>query len=257
MDDLRHRMDVAADAAWRAGKLTLSYFQTGLAVETKADRSPVTAADREAEATLVERLRREFPRDGVLGEEKGEIVGSSGFRWILDPIDATCSFIRGVPLYGVTVGLEGPGGEALVGVIYLPALEELVVAGRGEGCYWNGRRTHVSSVSSLEEACVVYTGDECFEETGTLDVPPRLREHVRLQRSWGDCYGHVLVATGRAEAMLDPVLDLWDAASLLPIVEEAGGVFTDWTGARTIHGRSGVSTNRALATELRALLGGE
>ena len=165
MENLRHRMDVAADAASQAGKLTLRYFQTSVACEIKADGTPVTVADREAEAFLVETLRRAFPADGFLGAEHGESPGTSGYRWIIDPIDGTKSFIQGVPLYGVLLGLEAPDGESIVGAICLPALDELVVAGRGEGCYWNGRRARVSAVTTLADACVTGTAAEGFEMT--------------------------------------------------------------------------------------------
>jgi histidinol phosphatase-like enzyme (inositol monophosphatase family) len=256
MDSLKHRMEIAADAAWQAGKLTLRYFQTGVDVETKADSTPVTIADRASEEFLIEFLSREFPDDAFLGEEYGERPGTSGFRWILDPIDGTKSFVQGVPLYSVLVGLEDASTESVVGVICFPALSEIVVAARGEGCYWNGRRACVSTVDKLSQACAVYTGAEEFEETGTVDAQQRIAESVRVVRGWGDAYGHVLVATGRAEAMLDPALSLWDVAPLLPIVEEAGGVFSDWKGRRTIHGESAVTTNSALAEPVRALLVG-
>jgi histidinol-phosphatase len=255
-ESLKRRMEVAGDAAWKAGRATLRYFQTDLAVELKADRSPVTAADRETEALLVELIAREYPGDGFLGEEHGERRGSSGYRWVLDPIDGTKSFIQGVPLYGVLVALESPEREPLVGAVCLPALGELVVAARGEGCYWNGRRARVSAVSSLAAACVVYTGDDSFGASGTMAVKERIGERVRVMRGWGDCYGHVLVATGRADAMLDPILGDWDCAPLLPIVEEAGGVFTDWQGRRTILGKSAISSNAAIAAELRAIVRG-
>jgi len=254
MESLAHRMELAADAAWKAGKVTLRHFQTGVEVETKADSSPVTVADRAAEEFLVAFLSREFPRDGFLGEEFGERPGRSGYRWILDPIDGTKSFIQGVPLYSVLVGLADASGESVVGAIAFPALDEVVVAARGEGCFWNGRRARVSSVDDLARACVVYTGEECFEMTGTAAAERAVRARVRVVRGWGDAYGHALVATGRAEAMLDPVLSVWDVAPLLPIIEEAGGVFSDWSGRRTIHGTSAVTTNAAVARELRGLL---
>lgn len=247
-------MDVAADAAWLAGKLTLGYFQRQVTVDTKADRTPVTIADREAEQFLADFLLQAFPDDGILGEEFGERSGSSGYRWVVDPIDGTRSFVRGVPLYGVLVGLEDPKGEPVVGAVCFPALGDLVVAGRGEGCFWNGRRVRVSTVADLSEACVAYTDEECSSETGTLEVCRKVRERVGVVRGWGDCYGHVLVATGRVEAMLDPVLADWDCVALLPVVEEAGGVFTDWRGQRTARGKSAVSTNAALGAQLRELI---
>ena len=147
----------------------------------------------------------------------------------------------------------------------MPGLDETLVAAVGEGCYHNGSRTdgaraNVSTVSDLSSACVTYTGFETFRQSGSLGVHSLLGGQVKVLRSWGDCYGHLLVATGRAEVMLDPVLSLWDIVPLKPIVEEAGGVFTDWQGRGGSGGSSGISTNSALAEEVRAIIsaaGGE
>jgi histidinol phosphatase-like enzyme (inositol monophosphatase family) len=253
-ENLEHRLRVASDAAWEAGKLTLRYFQTRISVDLKADRTPVTVADREAEELLHASLTREFPSDAFLGEERGERPGTSGFRWIIDPIDGTKSFIQGVPLYGVMVGLEDPAGEAVLGVVAIPGLGDLVAAARGEGCRWNGRTARVSTVATLKDSCVAYTSLKTFEDSSREAAFERVRRRVRVVRGWGDCYGHLLVATGRAEVMLDPILADWDCAALLPILEEAGGRFTDWRGDRTVRGKSGISTNGKVTAELMSLL---
>jgi len=253
-DNLKHRMDMAQAAAWEAGKVTLRYFQTKVTIELKSDQTPVTAADREAEELLCNFLGREFPGDAFLGEERGDRPGTSGWRWIIDPIDGTKSFIQGVPLYGVMVGLEDPRGEAVVGAISFPPLGDLVAAAKGEGCRWNGRRARVSEVSRLDQACVAYTSRKTFDHASLGPVFERVLQRARLLRGWGDCYGHMLVATGRAEVVLDPILNDWDCAALLPILEEAGGTFTDWKGKRTFRGKSGISTNGKVTAELRALL---
>ena len=253
-DNLKHRLDVAIQAAWEAGKLTLRYFQTQLCVEVKGDKTPVTIADKESEDLLFRILLGEFPQDSFLGEERGERSGSSGFRWIIDPIDGTKSFIQGVPLFGVMVALEDPRGTAVLGVVNVPGLNELVAAARGEGCSWNGRRARVSSVAALKDACVTYTSHKTFDDSGRTAAFDRVRARSRVCRGWGDCFGHILVATGRAEAMLDPVLADWDCAALLPILEESGGTFTDWLGNRTHLGKSGVSTNGKVQAELMAHL---
>ena len=143
MTDLQKRMELALEAARKAGELTLEYFQKGIEVELKADQSPVTEADRNSEALLIELLSKEFPNDAFLGEESGERPGSSGYRWVLDPIDGTRSFVQGVPLYGVLVGLEDPAGEAILGVINMPGLDETLVAAVGEGCYHNLSLIHI------------------------------------------------------------------------------------------------------------------
>jgi histidinol phosphatase-like enzyme (inositol monophosphatase family) len=255
-DNLKHRLEIAKAAAWEAGKATLRHFQTSPAIEWKADRSPVTAADRESEGILLSILRREFPGDAFLGEEGGERPGTTGFRWIVDPLDGTKSFVQGVPLYGVMIGLEDPKGEVVAGAISFPALGDLVAAARGEGAAWNGRASRVSGVADLKDACVCFGSARAFQETGNAAAFERIVAGSRITRGWGDCYGHVLVATGRAEAMLDPVIEVWDAAALLPILEEAGGAFTDWKGRRTVRGRSGISTNGRVDRSLRALLDG-
>lgn len=245
-------LDFAIDAAFQAGRLALSHFQTGLDVERKADRSPVTVADREAEALLRRLIEKRFPGHAIVGEEMGGSGTDSRHRWILDPIDGTRSFARGVPLFGVLIALELEG-EIVAGVCYLPALDEMIAAARGLGCRWNGREARVSRVASLGEGIVSLT------EPGSLDEEHRafwtkLKRRAGALRGYCDCYGHCLVATGRVEVMLDPVMNLWDSAALAPIVEEAGGTFTDWSGRRTVDGGSAISTNRACFEELTALM---
>ncbi len=255
MSDLRRRMEFAADVARGAGEVVMRHFQKALEVERKADRSPVTEADRAAERFIRERIRSAFPRDGLLGEELGEEPGTSGRRWLIDPIDGTKSFVQGVPLFGVLVGVEGPEGPE-AGAVYLPALDELVCGARGEGAWWNGARARVSAVGDLGEACLVYSSLRNFDLAGPGPAAAwrRLASASRIQRGWGDCYGHVLVATGRAEAMFDPILNPWDSSPFPPILAEAGGTFTDWDGRPTIHGGSGISTNGRLLPEVLALL---
>jgi histidinol phosphatase-like enzyme (inositol monophosphatase family) len=243
-------METATQLAWVAGRATLRHFQTGVGVELKSDATPVTAADREAEEIIRMGLQQAFPEDGVLGEEFGEIAGSSGRCWIIDPIDGTKSFVRGVPIYGVLVGLEDQRGEVVVGAVYIPALDDMVHAAKGHGCWWNGRRARVSSVQDFNEACVCYTSSRSFFQQHPDYDFHELAGKVGLLRGWGDCYGHLLVATGRAEVMLDPVLSPWDCAPLVPILQEAGGTFTDWRGEATIRGKDGVSTNGHLFDEV-------
>ena len=244
-------MQFAIAAAREAGEITLRYFRTELRVETKADRSPVTVADRQSETRLRELIGREYPGHGILGEEQGDQQGSGPYRWIIDPLDGTKSFIHGVPLYGVLVGLEEVGereedGRVLLGVAHFPALGETVWAARGMGCFWNGRPARVSEVTELGEATVVYTSYRGIVKKGRAEVLERLAEAALLERSWGDCYGYLLVATGRAEVMLDPVTNPWDVAAVQPILEEAGGSFTDWRGRATIYGGDGMATNGRL-----------
>ncbi len=250
----RALLDIALDIARRAGDRTLRYFQSGPEVEIKADASPVTVADREAEQLARELIEKRFPSDGIVGEEFGRTNAGAERTWILDPIDGTLSFVQGVPLYGVLVAVE-QGREAIVGVMHFPALNESVYAAVGEGCWWNGATARVSETASVEEALVVCTNAEEIERRGHRSGWDLLRERARMVRTWGDCYGHALVATGRAEAMIDPILARWDAAALKPIIEEAGGRYTDFSGNDTQHSDSGISTNDALAVEVRRILG--
>ncbi len=243
--ELKELLDFAVRQARDAGDITNRYFKGSFAAERKADNSFVTIADREAERYLRENIERAFPDDGILGEEEGEKIGTSRRRWIIDPVDGTYSFVHGVPLYGVLIGLE-IDTESVLGVVNLPALNELVYAARGLGCFWNGELAHVSSTRSLNEALLLSTDFGLCEQYGFGPAAESLQRQVNARRTWGDAYGHVLVATGRADIMLDPVMNAWDCAALLPIVEEAGGTFTDWQGDRTIYGGNAISTNEAL-----------
>jgi histidinol phosphatase-like enzyme (inositol monophosphatase family) len=252
--DARTLMQAAEDVARKSGDVALGYFRQGIAVDTKGDGTPVTVADRTAEKTAREWIESRFPEDGILGEEFGETRAGAKRRWILDPIDGTKTFIRGVPLWGTLVAVA-EGEKILAGAAYFPPVGEMLVAAPGQGCWWNGKRTRVSEQADLSKAVVLST-DERF-----LVHPERgakwraLTAKAAVARTWGDCYGYLLLATGRAEVMVDELLSPWDAAALQPIVEEAGGVFTDWTGTRTSFGGNGIATNAALAEQVRELLG--
>lgn len=252
----RELVEFAVEAAWQAGKITLEYFQAPFDLEVKPDQSPVTIADRRAEQALREAIGARYPDHKVLGEEYGE-TGPDGatFRWILDPIDGTASFVRGVPLYGVMVAVERDG-VPVAGVVNLPALGEIVYGALGEGTYSNGRRTRVSSVDRLEDALVLSTSESAMARFGRGDEYRRLCDASKMQRTWSDCYGHVLVATGRAEIMLDPIMNIWDNAALLPILQEAGGTFTDWSGTPTHTAPEALSTNGVLLEQVLAEIKG-
>lgn len=247
--ELRELMEFAAGLARDAGEITLRYFRRALTPERKADGSFVTAADRAAEKFLRAEIMRRFPDDTIIGEEEGAQAGKSDRRWIIDPIDGTYSFVHGVPFYGVLLGLE-IADEPLVGVVNMPALGELVKAARGQGCYANDERAHVSATATMDDALLLSTDFGTCARYGFGAAAEELQRRFAARRTWGDCYGHLLVATGRAECMLDPVMNVWDCAPLLPIVEEAGGTFTDWTGRRTIRGGNAISTNSALCAEI-------
>jgi histidinol phosphatase-like enzyme (inositol monophosphatase family) len=259
--EIKPRLALARTAGIEAGRLTLRYFQTtSYQVQRKADNSPVTIADRSAEELLRERIAAAFPRDGILGEELGEVQGTSGFRWILDPIDGTKSFIHGAPLYGTLVAVEHDE-RALVGFVFMPALDEGVFAGAGQGS-WHFRgqsepsRTNVSTRSKLSECLLLTSAFDTFVERGAGGALDALVKAAWITRTWGDCYGYVLVATGRADVMIDPIMNVWDCAAVQPIVEEAGGTFTDWQGRPTIHAGEAIATNGQVLKEVLAVTHG-
>ncbi len=253
--ELKHLLDFAVRLAREAGAITYRHFKGSFSAEHKADNSFVTIADREAERHIRSIIERTFPDDGILGEEEGVKNGVSDRRWIIDPVDGTYSFVHQVPLYGVLIGLE-IADEPVLGVVNLPALNELIYAARELGCFWNGERARVSTTKELQQALLLATDFGVCEQHGLGSAVDSLSRKVHARRTWGDCYGHVLVATGRADIMLDPVMNIWDCAALLPIVEEAGGTFTNWRGERTINGGNAFSTNGVLfESVLQAITG--
>ncbi len=247
-------MDAAEAVARVAGEVALRHYHRGVTVETKKDGTPVSVADRQAEEAARAWLEKHCPEDGILGEELGATRPEARRRWILDPIDGTKTFVRRVPLWGTLVALA-EGENVLAGAAYFPAVDELVVAAQGAGCLWNGRPARVSAVAKLSEALVLTTDARMGTQAQVRGLEG-LCVRAGLVRTWGDCYGYLLLATGRAEVMVDSIMAPWDAAALQPIIEEAGGVFTDWSGRRTAFGGSVVASNAALASEVRAALGG-
>jgi histidinol-phosphatase len=251
-------VEAAIEVAKIAGAVALEHHERHLRLErivasVKSDGSPVSEADRAAESAARAFLARTFPDDGIVGEELGEERPTAKRRWCLDPIDGTKSFLAGAPLWGSLVALV-EGDEVLAGAAYFPVTRELVAAGPSTGLFVEGSMGGVSEVDRLAEATVLTT-DERFPDAPECVAPFRaLAARSRIARTWGDCYGYYLVATGRAELMTDGRLSIWDAACFLPIIEEAGGVFTDWAGRRTVLGRGAIATNRRLATELRSAL---
>ena len=255
--NLRPYLEFAVQSAYEAGRLTLGYFGTEAArPEFKADDTPVTVADREAERLIRGKIEARYPNHAILGEEFGESERpDSDHLWVLDPIDGTKSFVRGVPLYGVLIGLE-IDGVCEVGAAYFPALDEMVCAATGEGCYLNGRKAHVST-RTLAQGIACFTGAASFVEHGRGASWERALAAAGSVRGWSDAYGHALVATGRAELMLDPILNPWDCGPFPPILREAGGYFGDWSGNETIFANEGMSTTRTLLPEVMRLVAGD
>ena len=242
------------DIARGAGEITLKYFQNpDLEIITKSDSSPVTRADRESEQYIRTRIREHFPDDLILGEEFGLGGSNHSVRWILDPIDGTKSFIHGVPLYGVIIARE-ENGEVTHGVVHMPALNEMVSAGKGEGCFWNGNRSKVSNGTDLSKSLLCTTSPSRLQHVLGDAKYKTITESFGIYRGWGDCWGHILVATGRADVMLDPRMAIWDEAPLGVIVEEAGGVYFDFAGVRTIESGTLACCAPGVAEQVRAML---
>jgi histidinol-phosphatase len=257
--ELQPRLDFALDVAREAQDLILQYYRNAdLSVDLKQDASPVTAADKGAETLIRDRLAKSFPDDGILGEEFGTTESKNGYRWILDPVDGTKPFVHGVPLFGTLIGVEFEG-RMVIGVARFPALDEVVYAAEGTGTWWRigeaePRQTHVSQTTELAKAVFCFTEPQRFGKIGRPEVLQTLMQTCCMSRGWGDCYGHVLVATGRADVMIDPELSAWDAAALVPIVREAGGAWLDWNGQESIHSGHGFSVNAGLKDQVLALL---
>ena len=252
-DERATLLQAVSELAALAGAIALEHFRPGISVETKGDGSPVTLADRSAERAAREWLSQKFPDDAVLGEEFGEERGGARRRWLIDPIDGTKSFVRHVPLWGTLIAVEEEG-KVLAGAACYPAVDELVAAGVGQGCWHNGSRCSVSQVSSLSAATVLTTSARFKSSARRRAAWAALESNSYIARTWGDCYGYLLVATGRAEAMFDDAASAWDVACFQPIIEEAGGVLTDFRGERTPFGGSVIATNRALANNIRAIM---
>ena len=252
------------EIAREAGQAILAIRRhVSLQVQQKEDGTPVTQADRDAEMLLRERIGQRFPDDGILGEELDTLQGSNRYRWVLDPIDGTKSFIHEVPLYTTLVALLEED-EPLLGVIYAPATDEMLYAQVGKGCWYcqgcsEPRSARVSQIADIREALLLTSDVESFTRDRSKDaraVYDQLAGRCHLARTWGDAYGYLMVATGRAEIMIDPEMDLWDTAALQPILSEAGGSFTDWQGRPTIHSIDSIATNGALADEVLAITRG-
>jgi len=247
-------LDFITETAYLAGRLTLGYFQTGVHTDFKSDDTPITVADRKAEEFIRGRIEKSYPDHAIVGEEYGlkESHGTS-HRWFIDPIDGTKTFMRGVPLYAILIGLEIEG-RIEAGAAYFPALDEIIAAASGLGCWWNGRRAHVSGQTDLKRSIFACTSAQNFYQYGRKAEWERLLETFYFQAGWGDAYGYLLTATGRIELMLDPIMAVWDCGPFPVILREAGGYFGDWSGQETIYAGEGLATSKILLPEILDLI---
>lgn len=270
----RRALFALVDEVCRAGEEALSLFRAGVLVEKKSDRSPVTNADQRVEARLRAFLEKTFPEHGFLGEESGESEGaaqsvvapaerSSGsgsgpsprrrYRWIVDPIDGTRAFMRGLSSWSLLVGLEADG-VPVVGVSLLPAVGALFVGVRGDGATRDGRPLRVSKVDRLDEAMIMHGGLEQFTGQGRSDMLIELGRKSYSARGFADMLGHAAVLEGKADAVVDPRVKPWDLCAVAVLLGEAGGRLTDFTGEETIHGGDALASNGLIHDELLALV---
>lgn len=245
-------LELAIEVARAAGAVALRYFESGVKVDTKPDRTPVTQADREAEALIRERISARFPSHRFLGEELGGSAGE-GDVWIIDPIDGTKNFIRGLPFFAIQLALHRDG-EPTIGVSYAPALGELLAAERGRGVTFNGSAIHVSQIAQLGDAFVSHGGLDQFEKHGRLPALIELGRRAMSIRGHGDFYGYHLLARGKVDAMLEASVSPWDVAAARVIVTEAGGCFTNLDGQVPELLSSSLATNGPLHQDILTLL---
>ncbi len=258
--DLKKRVDFALEVARSAGNTAANYFGTNkLNTEYKKDESPVTAADRACEEFIRSRIEQVYPEDGIVGEEFGVKKGSSGLNWYIDPIDGTQSFVTGVPFFATMIALE-TAGDSVMGVVHFPMLNETVYAFKGGGTWWKRHtadtfeKAHVTKTPSLSQARMTSSSINYFRQTQREEILYDVSKKAKWVHGWGDSFGQILVATGRLDLTLDPLMFDWDSMPLKPIVEEAGGVFADFKGQRTAFGKSAFSCNPKLHEEVLKII---
>lgn len=248
-------LQAVAEAARVAGAVALEYYGKGPEQKIKADGTPVSVADFEAERAAREWIEKRFPEDGIVGEEFPSVRESARRRWIIDPIDGTFTFLRGVPFWGTIVAVA-EGESVIAGAVRCPALGEEISAAPGSGCWFNGGKCSVSATSDLAKATVLTTDARFLQDASRRARWTTLQNSAGAMRTWGDCYGYILVATGRAEVMVDDAVSAWDVAALMPIITEAGGVLTDWKGSATPFGGDAIATNAALSNQVLQIMDG-
>lgn len=241
LPELSEYMAFADEIAQKAGAITLEYFRKELSVEFKNDKSPVTIADKACEEFVRAEIMKRYPTHGIVGEEFGTYNEQSSYTWVIDPIDGTKSFIHHIPLYTVLIALL-VDNEPCLGVIHNPPLTETVLAGKGMGCFFNGKPCRVSTTKALKESYIQVTDMADLARYYPL-LTQRLLPAAMCCRTWGDAYGYLLVATGRSDAMIDPIMNIWDIAPLKTIITEAGGMFTDLRGNDSGLGTTAIATN--------------
>lgn len=255
IDELQNRLAFAAANTMPCAKLALEWFgKDTFKADHKADGSPVTIADQTIETELRKRIANDFPDDGILGEEFPDKAGTNNYQWVIDPIDGTISFVQGIPLFGTMLACLYDGVPVL-GAIAMPCLDEIVYAATGLGCYHkvceqDPKPAKVSSVTELSDALVSTTALTYFNTPQLRDLYLRIDAAAKHTRGLPDCYGFVLLATGRVDAVIEPSVSLWDIASVPPIIHEAGGISTDHNGNNTVHTNSIIAATPSVHSQL-------
>lgn len=240
MSELKEFKLFAEELAMLSGKLIKQYWRTDVKIENKADESPVTIADKKAEELMRELIMKRYPEHGILGEEFGEHNSESEYKWILDPIDGTKSFICGTVTFGTLIALV-KNNEPILGVINQPILNEFLI-GDNDSALLNGKAVNVRKCDDLSQAILLGTDYLHIEKYQSKTGFDNLMRKVKYYRMWGDCYGYYLVATGFADIMIDPIMNPWDSLAVIPVIRGAGGKVTDYKGGDAVTGTSMVAT---------------
>jgi len=237
--------DVSAD-------IIKKYFRSGVSVESKADNSPVTVADKKAEEVMRELITKHYPTDGIFGEEFGETNKDSEYTWILDPIDGTKSFICGAYSFGTLIGLL-KNGEPILGVYNHPILNDFLIGDNSETRI-NDNKTSIRNCDDLSKAILLTTDHLNIEKYQNSEKFNNLIKKVKLYRNWGDCYGYYLLSTGFVDIMIDPIMSPWDLLPLIPIINGAGGIITDYQGKDPTKGKSAIASVKRIHSEIISIL---
>lgn len=235
-----------------SGKNIRKYFRSNINIETKSDDSPVTIADKSTEEKLRELIMKEFPSYGILGEEFGQYNKEAEYQWLLDPIDGTKSFICGTVTFGTLISLT-KNGKPVIGVFHQPILNEFLI-GDNSQTFLNDNLVKVKDVNKIEDAVLLTTDHLAVEEFQNLPKFEQLMRKVKLYRQWGDCYGYYLVASGFAQIMIDPIMNVWDTMALIPIIKGAGGIITDYQGKNAEEGESIIAATPNIHKEVISIL---
>lgn len=245
MHELKEYTLFAQNLAEQAASIIKGYFRTDISIDTKADQSPVTIADKKAEELMRSIIMKNYPDHGIIGEEFGSYNENSEYQWILDPIDGTKSFICGAITFGTLIALTKKG-KPILGVISQPVLNEYLI-GDNETARLNGVTVKVRNISKLSDSVLLTTDHLNIQKYQDIDKFNTLIHKVRLYRNWGDCYGYYLLATGFADIMIDPIMSIWDSMALIPVIRGAGGTITDYHGNDPIAGKSIIAAASAEA----------